>query len=108
MIAGGLGLIFLGLHAGSGPDATAGKKKIRFWLILAGLVMIVTSFFTFLLVFLFMWLFIYIPLKLLELLCGLLGLPVRFFGGGSSGGGSYSGGGYSGGYSGGGGASGSW
>ena len=108
MIAGGLGLIFLGVHAGSGPDATAGKKKIRFWLIFAGLVTIIISFCTALLAFLFMWLFIYVPLKLLELLCGLLGLRVRFFSGGSSSGGSYSGGGYSGGYSGGGGASGSW
>ena len=108
LIAAGLGLIVLGLYTGSGPDASAGKKKIRFWLILAGVVTIIISIFTPLLAFLIMWLFVYVPLKLLELLCGLLGLPVRFFSGGSSSGGSYSGGGYSGGYSGGGGASGSW
>ena len=108
LIAAGLGLIVLGLYTGSGPDASAGKKKIRFWLILAGVTMIVTSFFTFLLVFLFLWLFFCLPLKLLELLISLLGFRVRFFSGGSSSGGSYSGGGYSGGYSGGGGASGSW
>ena len=108
MIAGGLGLILLGVVTGSGLDLTAGKKKVRFWLIVAGVVTIIISIVTPMLGFLLMWLFVYVPLKLLELLCGMLGLRARFFGGGGYSGGGYSGGGYSGGYSGGGGASGSW